>query len=105
MKPGMMIFGLLAAAGLILITAKGSEAQEGGQKKYGVIHNIADDRLVERVGGIYEPEGIDKYMKRKFDEVSAQIAGLERKMADVEQKLDSIEMLLRRPHESDTLTS
>ncbi len=72
------------------------EAHQAGLKKYGVIHNMADDRQVERVGGIYEPEGLDKYMKRKFDAVGSQIDALSSKIDQIEKKLDDLETLVKQ---------
>lgn len=90
---GMGIFCLT-----LLALPAGAEPEDGGQKKYGVVHNIADDRQLERVGGIYEPEGLDKYMKRRFDglgeqigSVESRLAGLENQMAQILERLDAIE--------------
>ncbi len=83
-----LFWGVFAAVFFSLTTA--SQAEDGGQKKYGVIHNIAEDRQVERVGGIYEPEGIDKYMKRRFDDLAAQINRLDSRMAQMESQIARI---------------
>lgn len=81
-------YGVFAA--VLLSSIEASYAEDGGQKKYGVIHNIAEDRQVERVGGIYEPEGIDKYMKRRFDDLAAQINRLDSRMAQMETQITRI---------------
>lgn len=83
-----LFLGLFAAVFFSFTTV--SHAEDGGQKKYGVIHNIAEDRQVERVGGIYEPEGIDKYMKRRFDDLAAQINRLDSRMAQMETQIARI---------------
>jgi hypothetical protein len=62
-------------------------AQESGQKKYGVIFNIAEDRKVEKVGGIYEPEGLDKYVRRRFDAVDERLDSLEKMITDLKSEL------------------
>lgn len=74
----------------VLAPAAARAEDEGGQKKYGVIHNIAEDRQVERVGGIYEPEGIDKYMKRRFDDLAAQMNSLDSRLAQMESQIEQI---------------
>lgn len=83
-------FWIVIAASLWISTQAWAQEGDGGQKKYGVVHNIAEDRLVERVGGIYEPEGIDKYMKRRFDDLAAQINRLDSRMAQMESQIARI---------------
>lgn len=61
-----------------------------GIKKYGVVHNIAEDRKVEKVGGIYEPESLDKYLKRRLDDVNGRVNELSGKMDLLNQKIDSL---------------
>ncbi len=60
------------------------EVKTTGVKKYGFVHNIAEDRKLVKVGGLYEPEGLDLYMKRLFD-------GLETRIRKLEDKIDSLE--------------
>jgi len=86
---GTVCLGVLILAGPVAA----SEAEEGGLKKYGVIHNIASDRQVERVGGIYEPEGLDKYVQRKFDEVYARLDELENRLAGIEKSIEAVKSL------------
>lgn len=63
--------------GLICSTAQAEEALEDtGVKRYGVVHNIAEDRHIEKIGGAYEPEGIDKYNRRHFDRIHDEIADI-----------------------------
>lgn len=95
------VFGVvLAVFAAVSFPAWAQEADEG-LKKYGVIHNIADDRKVERVGGIYEPEGIDKYMKRRFDELAAQINALDSRMANMEFQVARILQIAEAAVEED----
>ena len=61
-----------------------------GIEKVGVIHNIAGDRLVENVWGIYQPEGIDKYMKRRFDQVEGDIAAVNAKLAAISKQIEGL---------------
>lgn len=90
MNKSLFLWGLVIGAALLISAQVWAQEGDGGQKKYGVIHNIAEDRLVERVGGIYEPEGIDKYMKRRFDDLAAQINRLDSRMAQMESQIARI---------------
>lgn len=67
------------------------ENDNSGVVRYGVTHNIAEDRKVEKVGGIYEPEGLDKYMKRKFDDLEAKIEGLAEKIEGLTRSIKDID--------------
>lgn len=83
-----MTIAALAVAGVLLTPGVRAES---GVTKHGFVHNIADDRNVEKVGGIYEPEGMDKYMRRKFEQVYDDIARLEGKIDGMQSQLESIE--------------
>lgn len=88
-----------------LMISSGLFAQEGGQKKYGVIHNIAEDRQVERVGGIYEPEGLDKYMKRRFDDIVTRLEALDSRLGAIEAELVSLREMMEQEQKESTLVS
>ncbi len=74
----------------IALVSSSVQAEEAGQKKYGVVQNIAEDRAVERVGGIYEPEGIDKYMKRRFDMLADQMNKMDSRLTHVEDQVAEV---------------
>lgn len=74
-------------------------------KVNGVTFNIAKDRKIEKVGGIYEPEGIDKYVDRRVSELSDRLQQMEAKMNETNQKLDKITMQLTSQASSTTLVS
>lgn len=59
-------------------------------KKLGMAWNIAEDRKIENDGGIYQPEGLDKYMKRLIENLSAQIDQLDKQNQRLEKKVDSL---------------
>lgn len=59
-------------------------------KKLGVSWNIAEDRKMERIGGIYEPEGLDKYMKRYFEQLSAKVDQLTEQSKRLEKKIEEL---------------
>lgn len=61
-----------------------------GVRKLGVTHNIASDRKIENVGGLYEPEGLDKYMKRRFDDLETKISAIEAQSKRTEEKIDQM---------------
>lgn len=79
---------ILILAGSAALPVLRLHADEAGEKRYGVVQNIAEDRKVERVGGIYEPEGLDKYMKRRFDAMDSRLDELNAKMDDLGARLD-----------------
>jgi hypothetical protein len=92
---------LTFTAGFLLLltgiygSASAQEETDKGVKKFGTVHNIADDRRIEKIGGLYEPEGLDKYMKRLFDGLQARIAGIETQVARMEKQLQEIHALIK----------
>ena len=60
------------------------DESQGGVRASGVIFNIASDRKVEKIGGIMQPEPLDFYLKRLFEELS-------KKMDQMDLRLQSIE--------------
>jgi hypothetical protein len=109
MKTKFRCLNLLLVLLLCVPCLAQAEDEEGGQQKYGVIHNIADDRKVEKVGGIYEPEGIDKYMKRRFDAMDERLGAIEGQIAqisaDVKDLGKKIEESNKKKDEEATLVS
>lgn len=80
----LMLFSILGGGSGPLLYAQ----EDSGVQKFGVIYNIAEDRQIEKIGGVNQPEGLDKYMKRKFDALQEQINALDRKIAGIEEKLE-----------------
>lgn len=82
--------------------AKSDTAGETDQgiTKHGFVHNIAPDRRVEKVGGIYEPESLDKYIQRHMENLSKQVSDLDAKISRVETQLKEIAQLLKGPGKS-----
>ena len=66
-----------------------SDDESHGVLAGGVIHNIAADRKVEKIGGIMQPEPLDFYLKRLFDELS-------KKMDQMDLRLQNIEAAVHR---------
>lgn len=93
----LLAIKLLAMTGILCLFTAGpvwadaDENKNSGVSRYGVTHNIAQDRKVEKVGGIYEPEGLDKYMKRKFDDLEAKINGLAEKIEGLTRSVKDID--------------
>ncbi|MBI4550376.1 MAG: hypothetical protein HY714_05575, partial [Candidatus Omnitrophica bacterium] len=85
---------LLLAGGEFRVLGAQDETDEG-VKKFGTVHNIAEDRKIEKIGGLYEPEGLDKYMKRLFEGVNARMDALEGQVSRVEKQLQEIHALLK----------
>ena len=73
----VFMLGSLAPSALAVMEASEKDASV---RKLGVSWNIAQDRKMENNGGIYEPEGLDKYMKRYFDDLSAKVEKLSAKI-------------------------
>ncbi len=73
---------LLVSGGVISVALAGSEASDKdvSVRKLGVAWNIAEDRKMENTAGIYGPEGLDKYMKRYFDQLSLKLDQLSAKV-------------------------
>lgn len=67
------------------------DVESTGVKKYGFVHNIAEDRKLVKVGGVYEPEGLDLYLKRLFDGLSARLLRLEDKIDRLDKRLAAAE--------------
>ena len=65
--------------------------KEGGVRKYGVIQNVAPDRQFERIGGKYEPEGLDIYIRRLFDDVFLRVEGIEAKLDNLKKQVDQVQ--------------
>lgn len=72
------------------MAAMGASEKDASVRKLGVAWNIAEDRKMENIGGIYEPEGLDKYMKRYFEEFSAKIDRLIEQSNRLEKKVDEL---------------
>lgn len=60
-----------------------ADDDDTGVKSHGVIYNVAEDRRMEKIGGVYQPEDLDKYMKRHFD-------SLEQKLDNIASRLDTM---------------
>lgn len=73
-----------------MIFATDVSREDQGVSKLGVTWNIAKDRRIENDGGLYQPEGLDKYMRRLIDELSARIDRLAEQNAVLEQKIDQL---------------
>jgi hypothetical protein len=62
-----------------------------GVKSRNVIFDVSDDRRIEVKGGLQEPEGLDKYMRRKFDAVDEQLKQLSEKLDKMQVSMDDIQ--------------
>ncbi len=104
-QAGLKIYTVFLAAFLVaqsgILLAEDQMAQDSGIRKYGVVHNIADDRKVEKVGGIYEPEGLDKYLQRRLDDVTARLDEFSEKLNKIDQKLESLSLQSRTASDGD----
>lgn len=80
--------GIFFMTGIAAAADVSSEDQ--GVKKLGVVWNIAEDRRIENDGGLYQPEGLDKYMRRLVNELSERIDQLVRQNQVLEEKIDKL---------------
>ncbi len=97
-RSGRMVccLGMILASGTGLLRAEEEAVAENrGIRRHGFTYNIAEDRKVEKVGGLYEPEGLDKYMKRHMDALEARMAGLESEIEELKSKLDETIVILK----------
>ncbi len=73
-----------------LMAAMDASEKDASVRKLGVAWNIAEDRKMENIGGIYEPEGLDKYMRRYFEQLSAKVDLLIEQGSRLEKKVDEL---------------
>ena len=64
--------------------------QEQGVKVNGVVFNISKDRKIEKIGGVYNPEGLDKYVDRRLNEMNERLQTIETHIAESNTKLDKL---------------
>lgn len=95
MNKRVMVFfaGILLSVGHggILRAESGVSNQDESVKKLGVAWNIAEDRKIGNYAGVYQPEGLDVYMKRYFDQFSAKIDLLTQKIAQLSEQGNRLE--------------
>ena len=88
MKFKKIIFILIGV--LVTANAFSAEEKDNGVRVNGIAFNIAKDRKIEKIGGLYEPEGIDKYVERRMNQVSEEISKLDAKIEALNHKLEEI---------------
>lgn len=85
-----VLFFVVLLAAIPVLTNAQDEDESQGVKRYGVVHNIAPDRQVVNVGGIYEPEGLDIYLKRQLDRVDSRLGSIESKLSKLEDDVRAL---------------
>ncbi len=85
---------VLLALGISPVRGAAETQDENGVKVNGFTFNIAKDRKIEKVGGIYEPEGIDKYVERRMNEVAERMQRMEAQLDETNRKLDKLSLQL-----------
>ncbi|HNX69519.1 MAG TPA: hypothetical protein PLL75_06210 [Candidatus Omnitrophota bacterium] len=73
------------------VSALDVSSQDESVKKVGVAWNIAQDRKIENDGGLYQPEGLDKYVKRLTEQLSVKIDQLSSKLDRLSTQNDRLE--------------
>lgn len=91
-----LILLLVGAVGKSAYCETTPEKVNGGIKHHGVVFNVADDRLIERIGGIYEPEGLDKYVQRRFDVIDKTLIDLGKSITEIKEELNEISLVLKK---------
>jgi len=86
---GIFLFILFCHCAFLVFAAE-EEKDYSGVTSHGVIYNIAEDRKIAKVGAVSQPEGLDIYLKRHMDELSAQIKTLESKMESMQKDIQEI---------------
>ncbi|OQA51110.1 MAG: hypothetical protein BWY44_01246 [Candidatus Omnitrophica bacterium ADurb.Bin292] len=85
---GAILFCLLSAGGLQAENYVSDKDES--VKKMGVAWNIAEDRMIANYAGVYQPEGLDVYMKRHFDLFTAKLDQLSAEINQLQKKVDSL---------------
>ena len=73
-----------------------------GVKVNGVLIDMANDRKVDTVGGIAQPEDLSRYVQRKVDGVSSQVIALQNKVNRMESQMNDMLALLKKNKGSQT---
>lgn len=84
------------------VRAEDVSGGDQGVERNGVVFNIAEDRQIENIGGTYEPEGLDKYFKRRFDQLSGVVERLEAQVTAMDKKITVIQETLTARQQTDT---
>ncbi len=83
-----VLFFVILSAMVVSRSSAYAEEESAGVKAAGVVHNIAPDRKVEKIGGVMQPEPLDLYIKRLIDHLSEQISQLDQKLDRVASRLN-----------------
>lgn len=89
---GLFLLGSAHSQGLAQVEEE-SPPMEGVKVK-GFVHNIAQDREVKKIGGQYQPEGLDIYLKRHIDRLYQQMENLKNDMATVRRDVREMHAIL-----------
>lgn len=65
----------------------GSSENDASVRQLGMAWNMADDRKMENIAGVNEPEGLDKYMQRYFVQFSSKLDALSAKIDQLSQQV------------------
>ena len=94
----VLVFGIICVWGSSRAMAEmDASGKDVSVRKLGVAWNIAEDRKMENISGIYEPEGLDKYMKRYFEQLSSKVDQLIEQSNRLEKKVDELLSKSGRP--------
>ncbi|MDD5671845.1 MAG: hypothetical protein PHN49_09410 [Candidatus Omnitrophica bacterium] len=98
----ILICLIVLGAGLGGLASLSMSADDAGQddvdvgvNKKGFVWNIAKDRRVEKVGGVYQPEGEDVYLSRRLEQLQGDIKSLQTQMTEIGQTVKDIKAMLQ----------
>ena len=72
-----------------------STEKDSSVRKYGVAWNVAEDRKMENINGVYQPEDLDKYMKRYFEQLFTKVNELSVKMDSLSSQVVQLEVQIK----------
>jgi hypothetical protein len=88
------VFVMIVALGGLVPSRASAELSASDKdvsvRRLGVALNIAEDRKMENIAGIYQPEGLDKYMQRYFEQLSAKVDRVIDQNNRLEKKVDEL---------------
>lgn len=88
---GILLMGISFGS---LVFADSTE-KDSSVRRYGVAWNVAEDRKMENINGVYQPEDLDKYMKRYFEQLFSKVNELSVKMDRLSGQVAQLETQIK----------
>ena len=87
---GCLLSVIFSAVSTMAFADSPVSSNDESVKRVGVAWKVAQDRKIENDGGLYQPEGLDKYMKRYFDQIMEKLDRLSEQNDRLEKKLEEL---------------